>query len=181
MLSERVRSERTRREWSLARLAEVSGVSRAMISKIERGESSPTAAVLGKLSAALEVSVSNLLAPTAKPVVGGVRRDDERPDWTDPETGYLRRQISAPEFGADVTEVLLPAGARIGYPAAAFAFIDQLLWILDGRLTLGDGSAVLQLNAGDTLQLGPPTAREFANETLKPCRYLVVVLRKPSA
>ena len=43
------------------RLAEASGVSRAMISKIERGESSPTAALLGKLSAALELSVSELL------------------------------------------------------------------------------------------------------------------------
>src|ERR1700684_1617908 len=58
---ERLRSERQGRGWSMDRLAEASGVSRAMISKIERGESSPTAVVLGKLSAALELSVSELL------------------------------------------------------------------------------------------------------------------------
>ena len=50
---ERLRSERQGRGWSMDRLAEASGVSRAMISKIERGQSSPTAVLLGKLSAAL--------------------------------------------------------------------------------------------------------------------------------
>src|SRR6202000_3154784 len=60
---ERLRAERHGRGWPIERLAAASGVSRAMISKIERGESSPTAVVLGKLSAALELSVSELLGP----------------------------------------------------------------------------------------------------------------------
>src|SRR6202012_444032 len=58
---ERLRAERRARGWSMDRLAGASGVSRAMISKVERGESSPTAVLLGKLSAALELSVSELL------------------------------------------------------------------------------------------------------------------------
>src|ERR1700688_2516206 len=58
---ERLRAERRARSWPIERLAAASGVSRAMISKIERGESSPTAVVLGKLSAALELGVSELL------------------------------------------------------------------------------------------------------------------------
>ncbi|MEU2778907.1 helix-turn-helix transcriptional regulator, partial [Streptomyces sp. NPDC007162] len=61
-IAARVRTERERRRWTLAQLADASGVSAAMISRIERGESSPTAVVLGKLSAAFRLSVASLLA-----------------------------------------------------------------------------------------------------------------------
>jgi quercetin dioxygenase-like cupin family protein len=188
-----------------------------MISKIERGESSPTAVVLGKLSAALELSVSELLeaAPAGQPwrlpdgpaadggrgggtadggttggeATGGgpagegaprgglVRRAADTPQWRDPDTGYLRRQISTARFPAAVTEVTLPPGAVVPYPAGAYAFIAQLVWVLSGRLTLADGPAVHVLAAGDTFVLGEPRPREFRNETDQECRYLVVVTR----
>ena len=123
-----------------------------MISKIERGESSPTAVVLGKLSAALELSVSELLE--------------------------ARRGSPAGETPpAAVTEVTLPPGARVPYPAGAYAFIAQLVWVLAGRLTLADGPAVHDLAAGDTFVLGEPRPREFRNQTREDCRYLVVVTR----
>ena len=165
-----------------------------MISKIERGESSPTAVVLGKLSAALELSVSVLLGPGrpglaghppgavsdaggAAPAGGVVRRAAGVPEWRDPDTGYLRRQVSSPRFPAAVTEVTLPPGARVPYPAGAYAFIAQLVWVLSGRLTLTDGPAVHVLAAGDAFELGEPRAREFRNDAAADCRYLVVVTR----
>ena len=168
-----------------------------MISKIERGESNPTAVVLGKLSAALELSVSELLearrgsAPGEAPPAGdgdpdedarlsragAVARAADIPAWRDPDTGYLRRQVSPPRFPAAVTEVTLPPGARVPYPAGAYAFIAQLVWVLAGRLTLADGPAVHDLTAGDTFVLGEPRPREFRNETAEDCRYLVVVTR----
>jgi transcriptional regulator with XRE-family HTH domain len=187
---ERLRGERRARGWPIERLAAASGVSRAMISKIERGESSPTAVVLGKLSAALELSVSELLAGTAgggpgpeaagAPAAGGgaVRRAVDTPQWRDPDTGYLRRQVSTPRFPAAVTEVTLPPGASVPYPAGAYAFIAQLVWVLSGQLTLADGPAVHDLAAGDAFELGEPRPREFRNETAADCRYLVVVTRK---
>ena len=61
-LAERLRGEREARGWSLNDLAERSGVSRAMISRIERGEASPTAVLLGRLSGAFGLTLSNLLA-----------------------------------------------------------------------------------------------------------------------
>jgi transcriptional regulator with XRE-family HTH domain len=198
---ERLRAERQARGWPIERLAAASGVSRAMISKVERGESSPTAVLLGKLSAALELSVSELLAPAAPPVAPGgqpgaggaagaagaaadpapaggvVRRAADTPEWRDPETGYLRRQVSTPRFPAAVTEVTLPPGARVPYPAGAYAFIAQLVWVLSGRLTLTDGPAEHALAAGDTFELGEPRSREFRNDGAEDCRYLVVVTR----
>jgi transcriptional regulator with XRE-family HTH domain len=190
---ERLRSERRARGWPLDRLAAASGVSRAMISRIERGESSPTAVVLGKLSAALELSISELLTgdPPALAAVraepgtgphdaaggGTVRRVADIPEWRDPETGYRRRQLSLPRFPAAVTEVVLPAGARVPYPAGAYAFIAQLVWVLAGELTLIDGPDVHVLAAGDTFTLGAPRSREFRNRTAGDCRYLVLVTR----
>lgn len=157
-----------------------------MISKIERGESSPTAAVLGRLAAALELSFSELLslpsgAAEGGAAEGGARRAAETPQWHDPDTGYVRRQVSSAGFPADVTEVTLPPGARVPYPAAAYAFIAQLVWVLDGELTLADGPAVHALASGDTFELGEPRPREFRNETAADCRYVVVVVRKPTA
>ena len=198
---ERLRGERQGRGWSMDRLAEASGVSRAMISKIERGESSPTAVLLGKLSAALELSVSELLTgarlgdgrsrrqrnrrpPTAAgdaTGAGRVRRAADTPQWRDPDTGYLRRQISTAGFPAAVTEVTLPPHARVPYPAAAYAFIAQLVWVLSGQLTLTDGPVRRVLAAGDTFELGQPRSREFGNETAEECRYVVVVTRKSTA
>ncbi|MFK0108191.1 helix-turn-helix domain-containing protein [Streptomyces sp. NPDC091217] len=181
-IAARVRTERERRRWTLAQLADASGVSPAMISRIERGESSPTAVVLGKLSAAFQLSVASLLAlaegvpeETETPV--GVRRGADAAEWRDPGTGYRRRQITGPRFPAEIAELRLPAGARVPYPAAAFAFVRQLVWVLDGRLTFHDGDTVHELDAGDTIELGAPAERVFANTTDAECRYAVVLSR----
>ncbi|MGW1006135.1 helix-turn-helix domain-containing protein [Streptomyces sp. NPDC002520] len=181
-IAARVRTERERRRWTLAQLADASGVSQAMISRIERGESSPTAVVLGKLSAAFQLSVASLLAlaegtrdePEGR---AGVRRRTDTAEWRDPGTGYRRRQITGPRFPAEVAEIHLPAGARVPYPAAAFAFVRQIVWVLDGHLTFHDGDTVHELDAGDTIELGEPAERVFANTTDTECRYAVVLSR----
>lgn len=199
-LATRVRAERDRRRWTLARLADESGVSRAMISRIENGESSPTAAVLGKLSAAFQLSMSELLAlaeqtpargagggdgagASASAGAGGADRDAgltrhaDAAEWTDPDTGYRRRQVTGPAFPAEVAEIRLPAGARVEYPAAAFAFIRQVVWVLDGQLTFHEGDVVHELGAGDTLELGEPSPCAFHNVSDAECRYAVIVMR----
>ncbi|MEV6578715.1 XRE family transcriptional regulator [Streptomyces sp. NPDC051582] len=181
-IAARVRTERERRRWTLARLADASGVSQAMISRIERGESSPTAVVLGKLSAAFQLSVASLLAlaegaPDEAAATTGVHRRAEAAEWRDPATGYRRRQVTGPLFPAEIAEIRLPPGARVPYPAAAFAFVRQVVWVLDGHLTFHDGDAVHELGEGDTVELGEPTPRVFANSTDTECRYAVVLTR----
>src|SRR5512141_1427565 len=91
-LAQRIRLEREGRGWSLADLAERSGVSKATISKIERAEVSPTAVVLVKLASAFELTLAGLmLRAEAQPE--RVSRAGEQPVWRDPDTGYLRRQV----------------------------------------------------------------------------------------
>src|SRR5579871_5331248 len=112
-ISARVKTEREMRGWPLSELSERSGVSKAMISKIERGEASPTATVLGRLSGAFGLTLSTLLALAEQTGDRLVRHADQSV-WEDPETGYTRRRISPPTGGVlELLEIELPAGVRV--------------------------------------------------------------------
>jgi len=86
-IAERVRELRAAQGCSLEELASKSGVSRSMISLIERGESSPTAVVLEKLSVGLGVTLASLFdAPDSAAAAnnGPVARRKDQPLWQDP-------------------------------------------------------------------------------------------------
>ncbi|QRM54687.1 XRE family transcriptional regulator [Sinorhizobium sp. BG8] len=176
-LGERVRAEREARGWSLTDLSARADVSRAMIHKIERGESSPTAALLGRLCGAFGLSVSTLIA-RAEAGTERLLRNADQPVWTDPETGYRRRHVSPPAGAPlEIVEVELPPGARVAYPAAAFTFVRQMIRVIEGTLTFVEGETTHRLDAGDCLALGPPADCIFVNDANKSCRYLVTVLK----
>ncbi|TRW98726.1 helix-turn-helix domain-containing protein [Paracoccus sp. M683] len=173
----RVRAERESRGWSLTDLAKRALVSRAMIHKVERGESSPTANLLAKLSGAFGLSMSTLMA-RAELGQGRLLRKQDQPVWTDPVTGYLRRHVSPrSEMPLDLVHVTLPPGQEVPMPASAFAFIRQLIWVLDGNLVFVEGPARHEMQSGDCLELGPPADCVFRNESDRPCLYAVAVLR----
>lgn len=177
-IAARIRGERTARRWSLDDLAERSQVSKAMISKIERAEASPTASLLGRLSGAYGITLSALLAESEAPRRGPVRCADQ-PVWRDPATGYIRRQVSASaNIPVELTEVDLPAGASVAFPASSYAFISQVIWVLAGRLTFVEEEDAHDIGPGDSFELGSPVDRTFRNDSDAPCRYLVVVLRR---
>ena len=99
-LGERIRAEREARNWSLEELAARSAVSRAMISRVERGESSPTAALLGRLSGAFGLSLSRLLARAEAAEGGRVAHAGDQALWRDPATGFVRRALTPPGSAA---------------------------------------------------------------------------------
>jgi transcriptional regulator with XRE-family HTH domain len=179
-IAARLLAERTSRSWSLEQLAEHAGVSRAMISKVERGESSPTATVLGRLSAAFGLTLSQLLARAEQGTGRLLNRAEEQGRWRDPDTGFERRALTPP--GSSPLELVwgeLPSKARVDYPASAFTFIeDQQIVVIAGRLTFTQGTQAYQLRAGDCLRLGPPADCRFENPGSTPCRYMVAVLRR---
>jgi transcriptional regulator with XRE-family HTH domain len=163
---------------TVAALADASGVSRAMISKVERAEVQPTAALLAKLSGALGLTLSELIA-RAETEPPRLLRRDHQPVWVDPETGYVRRAVSPPGRGTlELVEVDLPPGAEVPYPATAYAFRDHQIWVIAGRLRFVEGDQVHDLGPGDCLQLGAPADCVYLNRTKSPCRYLVVLARR---
>lgn len=174
-LGGRIRAERLRKDLTLDALAALTGVSRAMISRIERGESSPTAALLVKLGAGLGLTMSGLLegAATGEPLA---RRQDQ-PVWCDPASGYLRRNVSPRGTGSafEIVEVELPAGAHVVLDNAAGSTLDQQVWVLEGELELTLGETPRRLAAGDCLQMHLRGAISFRNPGTAPVRYAVIL------
>ena len=172
----RLRLERSSRGWSLADLAERSGVSKATISKIEREEVSPTAVILVRLAGAFDLTLAGLLLGAEGQ--GRLIRAIEQPVWRDPETGYLRKQVfSRPDHPVEIVRVELPPRQRVTLPASSYAHIRQLVWVQTGSLVITEGGQRHLLGAGDCLGFGPPVETTFANETSAPCVYVVALAR----
>jgi transcriptional regulator with XRE-family HTH domain len=176
-IARRVRLERDMRGWSLADLAERSGVSKATISKIEREEVSPTAVILVRLAGAFDLTLAGLLL-RAEGEGRRLTRADDQPVWRDPETGYVRKQVFCrPDHPLEVVLVELPAGQRVVLPASSYAHIRQAVWVQSGGLVIVEGGERHVLSAGDCLGFGPPSEVTLANESGDPCAYVVVLAR----
>jgi transcriptional regulator with XRE-family HTH domain len=175
-IAARLRLERDSRGWSLADLAERSGVSKATISKIERDEVSPTAVVLVRLAGAFDLTLAGLLLRAEGQ--GRLTRASEQPLWRDPRTGYLRKQVfSRPDHPLEIIEVDLPARQQVELPASSYAHIRQAVWVRSGHLVISEAGERHLLGPGDCLGFGPPSEVIFANETSAPCAYVVVLAR----
>jgi transcriptional regulator with XRE-family HTH domain len=180
-LAATLQAARRARDLTAGALADRSGVSRAMIGKIERGAAQPTAALLGKLAGALGMTLSELVAKAEDDRPARLHRFADQPVWTDPGSGYRRRAVSsAPGGASELVEVELPAGADVGFPPDTYAFALHQIWLLSGRLRFHEGDDVHDLSPGDCLQLGPPAPCRYVNPGPDPCRYLVVLTRRPT-
>jgi transcriptional regulator with XRE-family HTH domain len=176
-IARRLRLEREARGWPLAELAARSGVSKAMISKIEREEVSPTAVILVRLAGAFDLTLAGLLL-RAEGERGRLSRAADQPAWRDPATGYVRRQVfSRPDHPVELVTVELPAGARVAFPASSYALIRQIVWVQAGELVIHEGGARHVLAAGDCLGFGAPGDVVLANESPAPCAYVVALAR----
>ena len=177
LISRRIAGERKTHGWSLAELASRSGVSRAMLSKIQRCEVSPTASVLLRIATALDMTLAELLTDAREEPRFQARAD--QPSWIDPATDYHRRQVYlTSRLPLELVEVILPPQASVAIPASSYAHIRQVVWVLEGILTIAQGDETDVLATGDRLEFGPPADSAFRNDTNVPCRYLVAVLRQ---
>lgn len=186
-IAERIRELRAAQALSLDALASKSGVSRSMISLIERGESSPTAVVLEKLAAGLNVTLASLFDMPSAPgqkASGPVARRAEQPQWQDPASGYLRRNVSPPGVPQpmQIVEIEFPPAGRVAFEASVRDLrVYQQIWVLEGTIDITLGDERHRLQEGDCLamQLDGPTM--FHNPSRKPARYAVVTACDPSA
>ncbi|MBQ5942510.1 MULTISPECIES: helix-turn-helix domain-containing protein [unclassified Massilia] len=177
LIASRIRQLRDAQDLSLAALAERSGVSRSNISLIERGESSATATVLDKLSAALGVTVASLFE-RADEAPAPVSRAADQPVWTDPASGYVRRNLSPPaDSRIQLVEVNFPPGQRVSYETAARDVdVQQQVWLIEGSMELTVGESHWMLSAGDCLAMHLDQPITYHNATDKPARYLVALV-----
>lgn len=177
-IAARLRALRTERGFALETLSERSGVSRSAISLIERGEASPTAVVLEKLAAGLNIALAALFEPPAE-TPEPVTRRARQSVWRDPDSGYVRRNVSPSGrvTPIQIVEVEFPAGARVAYESGGRQPpVHHQVWVLDGAIEVTLGAEKYALAAGDCLAfvLDRPTA--YRNRTRRPARYAVVIV-----
>jgi transcriptional regulator with XRE-family HTH domain len=166
-------------------LAVRSGVSRAMIYRIEAGKASPTAVVLNKLSIGLGVLLPMLIGSgdykeprlnLRHPVVSR----KAQATWQDPDTGYSRRTLtpSTADTPMQLSEIHFPPGARVTFENAfGEVKVHQQVWMLDGLMDIRLGDETAHLSGGDCMAMTLDSPITFHNPGRKDARYLVVITR----
>lgn len=181
-IGRRVRALRTNAGMTLDTLATACNVSTSMLSLIERGESSATAVVLEKIATGLGVSLASLF-DDADTSANPISHHKDRVPWRDPQSGYVRRNISPPNYPSpiQIVEVIMPAGATVAYESGIRnVSIHQQIWVQAGSIEVTIGQNSHRLEEGDcfAMQLNAPT--KFHNPTLQPARYYVVIASERS-
>ncbi|MDA2814843.1 helix-turn-helix domain-containing protein [Nocardiopsis sp. RSe5-2] len=177
-LARRLAALRTEHGWSLDALAGATGISRSTLSRIERAEISPTAALLGSLGAAYGRTPSQLLAE-AEPEPPRLVRAEDQDVWRDEATGFDRRTVSPPHpsLRAEMVQGELRPGADIAYPEPPVPGLEQHVWILSGELHLTADGTDHRLQEGDCLRFRLWGPTRFRCPGPDPVRYAVVLVR----
>ncbi len=174
-IAENLQVERKLRGWTLDDLSRLSQVSRAMISKIERGVSSPSAVLLARLADAMGLPMTSLMFKKSSQL-RSVEVLDEQSVWQDPDIGYTRRLVSAAvqEGDVEIVAIDLPVGARVCFPKAKKLQIFAKLLLLEGSLQLSFVESSIGLSPGDCVRIAIHEAHELQNLGNVSARYLIV-------
>jgi transcriptional regulator with XRE-family HTH domain len=182
IIAKRVRELRKARGHALDTLAELSGVSRSMISLIERGETSPTAAVLNKLADAFGVTLATLFSEEVGSAPAPLSRLAEQHVWKDPASGYVRRHVSPSGYASpiELVEVLFPPVGTVTFENIVRNVVThQQVWVLEGEMIVTVDDEPSHLYAGDCLAMVLGQRIAFHNPTSKHARYAVVLTTIP--
>lgn len=180
-LGQRIRALRAGSGLTLEQLSQQSGVSRAMLSTIERGEKSPTLPIIVRIAAGFGVSLSSLLGAEPDPSNVAVIRAGQRIAFRDPETGFERWMLSPAHVDNGVEFVLhhLPAGRSTGWLPAYSTPMEKYLAVSAGRLTVVVDEQPHVLETGDALYFEVRAPYRFINEDPHTdCTYYMVIARK---
>ncbi len=174
-LPARLKEARRIQGLSLEAVAKLSGVSRSMVSQIERGESSPTIATLWNLTRALQVDFAGLLeaGETAQKVE--VLRADQVPTIDNMGEGCRIRILSPPEEAGrhEIYELLLRPGGMLDSQPHTRGAREQLS-VVSGTVMVQSGDAVERLSAGDTARYAADIPHRIAAEGDSVQAFLIV-------
>ena len=176
VIGQELHASRRERQLSLEQLAELSGVSRSMISKIERGEAVPSTTVLAKLAEALGVTFSQLMShPVEREIL--LIKADRQPLLRDEVSGLVRRCLSPvlPGRGIDWVINTLPPRGTAGDFGAHRRGVEEYIFVQSGRLKAVIGTEVVSLETGDSLYFQADANHSFTNVGRGDCVYFLVI------
>jgi transcriptional regulator with XRE-family HTH domain len=177
---ERVRQLRHEAGITIQELALASGVSRAMLSSVERGEKSPTLLVLTGIATGLNVPISRLMGEDRASSVATVIRRPQRPIFLDKETGIERHLLSPTHLdtGIEVVEHVLPSGRRFpGSPRLGMT-VDKYVVVIEGTLSVEIGESIYDLKSADSMYFRISGEYCFSNKGRRVCRYYLFIVHR---
>jgi transcriptional regulator with XRE-family HTH domain len=176
VLAEEIRFHRKQIGLSLEALAELSGVSKSMISKVERAEAVPSTAVLSRLAEALNVTFSRLMSPETGREILHIPRS-RQPVLRDEASGFQRRCLSPvlPGRGIDWVLNTLPPKATTGEFVAHRRGVSEYIYVLKGKLSTSIGQRTIVVAEGDSLYFEADAGHSFTNVGPGPCEYFLVI------
>lgn len=180
-VGDRIRSQRRARGIGLERLSELSGVSRSMVSEVERGTKTPSVLVLDRLATALGTSIARLLDEPVRPEV--VVLTEERQHVIRDPSGWERRVLSPVlsdiefEFMRTCLEPGVDAGEFSPHPPGSHEYVA----VEAGYLCLTIDDVTYRLAAGDAAYFPGDCRHAFANDAGDACVYYLAMALGPTA
>jgi transcriptional regulator with XRE-family HTH domain len=175
-LPARLKEARRLQGLSLDAVARLSGVSRSMVSQIERGESSPTISTLWNLTRALQVDFAGLLdaAPATEQIE--VLRADAVPTIENLGTGCRIRILSPPEEAGkhEVYEISMGSGGALDSKPHQRGAREHLT-VIEGTVDVVSGEAKSTLHPGDTARYAADVPHKIAARSSTAKMFLVVM------
>jgi len=174
--SERTKQIRQEKKISLQELADLSGVSKSMISKIEREEKNPTLQVAAQIAEALGTTLSALLdEPKNQEVV--IIKEDDRIIYHDELTGFQRILLS-PQFettGIEFIKNIIPPGAESPVFPPHRNGVKEYITVSKGKLSALIGDQEFKLRTGDSIFFQGNSRHQFKNIGNTECHYYLIV------
>jgi transcriptional regulator with XRE-family HTH domain len=179
---ERVREMRKKKGWTLQQLASVSGVSRSMLSQIERGEANPTLAVAYRIAQAFGMTLGELTDfPIPRPRIDVVRHDDGAYLFRDDEVCRIRT-LSPLHLEKEVEfyELTLRPGGTLS-SSPHYRGAREVLTIQQGAVKITSGEETCELHQGDSAHYPADVAHAIQNLTQQDTiAFLVVIYHEGS-
>ncbi len=165
-LAQMLRQLRQQQDWSLDRTAKETGVSKAMLGQIERGESSPTMATLWKIAGGFHRSVSVFMEPMPEEYRGTVLRssDQLRQRPADDEMLVATLFPFDKRFGFEMFELTLPPGYE-RLSAAHEPGTTEHVVVLTGEMEVFENGEWLLLKTGDALRFAADRSHGYRNQS----------------
>lgn len=182
-LGERVRAARLALGLSLDEAAAACGVSRSMVSAVERGDKAPTVLILHRIATGLGTNITRLLGEEQGAPVVVLRREEQ--DVAHDPTGWERRNLAParPDSAFEFMRTTIPPGVDAGefppHPPGSREYVA----VEQGRLCLTVAGVPVVLETGDSIAYQGDCWHAFANPGTEPCVYylaLEVPARRPA-
>lgn len=175
-LPQRLRQLRLEAGLTIEALASSSGVSRSMISKIERGEANPTASILAQLAEGLNMTISFLLGEQTQQKIVLIHQEEQLL-FRDPETGVERRSLGPHAVGRtiDFVSYRIPPGQKAGPFVPHPPGVMEYIAVTQGGMIATLGSQQITLKCGDSLVYGADLTHSYLNPNDQVCEFILVI------